>query len=353
MRIGHLFWQPTPDVTSSHQQRMKETLELTVLAEELGYDNICFVENHFSSYGLSPNPVLLAAAMGQHTERIILGTGIAVVPFWNPVRLAEDVATADLLLNGRFEVGLGRGYQQLEFEGLNVPYDMRQEFYEEGLDILIKAWTTTDLEHHGKHFTIPRPINVLPKPMSQPHPKVMVAATSEDSVRAAAATDFKVFGSGQQSQTGAKSQYEIYMEERKILGRPGDYWVYGMNRQVYVIDSTNKKDWERQRLETLGRARDLWRMAEGLRRNTVGHSHGQLTPRPVDDEPADLEGYAPRIIFGTPDEVLQQFRDLRDDLGVQEVNIMTEFGNLDFASARRSIELFGKEVLPALREDGI
>jgi alkanesulfonate monooxygenase SsuD/methylene tetrahydromethanopterin reductase-like flavin-dependent oxidoreductase (luciferase family) len=123
-----------------------------------------------------------------------------------------------------------------------------------------------------------------------------------------------------------------------------------MNRQVYVIDSTTPDEHERARIESLERARMLWRLGDGLRHDSVSYDRGVLTGHPLPDEPPDLEGYAPRVIFGTPDEVLAQFRALRAQ-GVQEVNLMTEFGFLDFARTRRSIELFGKEVLPALRED--
>lgn len=349
MRIGNLFWQPSLDPTRG-QERLRETIELTQLSEQLGFASVVFGENHFSNYGLSPNPVLLAAAIGQHTDHIEIGTGITVLPFWNPVRLAEDAAVADHLLNGRLTLGIGRGYQQVEFNGLNVPYDERQARYDEALDILLQAWTSDDLQYEGTYFQVPRGVNVLPKPLQKPHPRVLVAAITEESVRSAAATDFKVFGSGQQTVSdNAKSHHEIYLDERRRLGLTGDHWTVGMNRQVYVIDSTTPDEYERERINALERARTLWRLGDGLRRDLVGYDRGVLTGNPVPDEPADLEGYAPRVIFGTPDEVLAQFRKLAEQ-GVQEVNLMTEFGFLDFAKTRRSIELFGKEVLPALSE---
>ena len=349
MRIGNLFWQPSIDPGRGHE-RLRETIELTQLCERLGFDSVVFGENHFSNYGLSPNPVLLAAAIGQHTDRITVGTGIVVLPFWNPVRLAEDAAVADLLLNGRLELGIGRGYQQLEFNGLNIPYAQRQARYDEALAILLKAWTTDCLEHEGTYFQVPRGVNVLPKPLQKPHPRVLVAAITEESVRAAAATDFKVFGSGQQTVTEKRSHHDIYLEERRRLGLAGDHWVVGMNRQVYVIDSTRPDDHERERIAALERARTLWRLGDGLRHDSVSYDRGVVTGHPLTDEPPDLEGYAPRVIFGTPEQVLEQFRALRAQ-GVQEVNLMTEFGFLDFARTRRSIELFGKEVLPVLRAD--
>ncbi|HEY1966780.1 MAG TPA: LLM class flavin-dependent oxidoreductase, partial [Pseudonocardia sp.] len=186
MRIGNLFVQPSKDVNYDHGRRLSECIELVQLVDRLGFDVAVFGENHFSSYGFSPNPVLLAAAIGQHTERITLGTGVVVLPFWSPLRLAEDIATADQLLKGRFQVIIGRGYQPIEYGGLNIPYAERQERYEEVLDILLLAWQGREFSYQGKHYQVPRPVRVLPDTYSQPHPTIWVAGVTEESIRSAA-----------------------------------------------------------------------------------------------------------------------------------------------------------------------
>ncbi|WP_072807435.1 LLM class flavin-dependent oxidoreductase [Rhodococcoides yunnanense] len=372
MQFGNLFTQQTPDMSYSHADRLKETIELTKLAESLGYDSVSFAENHFSNYGYSPNPVLLAAAIGQHTERIRLGSAVAVLPFWNPIRLAEDVATADLLLGGRFELGIGRGYQHIEFNGLGLPYDERQDIYAEALEFLLGAWTSDEFTYEGKYFNVAKPINVLPKSFTKPHPKIMIGVASESSVRAAASTEFRVFGTslakvkkasdadnsaakGDQEKTAdeffgeSASHHEIYLAERKRLGLSGDHWVNGMNRQVYVTSArTGTKEYESELNDALVRSRLLTRMGYGLRTEIIDVNRGELVPLPQPGDPP-LESYLEHLVFGTPEEVTAQFRELAD-AGVQEVNLMIDYAGIPFEKARSCMRLFGEEVIPAIKE---
>ncbi|MEV0111153.1 LLM class flavin-dependent oxidoreductase [Nocardia sp. NPDC050799] len=372
MQFGNLFTQQTPDITYSHGDRLRETIELTQLAESLNYDSISFAENHFSNYGYSPNPILLAAAIGQHTDRIRLGSAVAVLPFWNPIRLAEDVATADLLLGGRFELGIGRGYQHIEFNGLGLPYEERQDMYAEALEFLLGAWTSDEFTYQGKYFNVSKPINVLPKSFTKPHPKIMIGVASESSVRAAASTEFRVFGTSLakvKKATGndrsaasegteksadeffgeSSSHHEIYLAERKRLGLSGDHWVNGMNRQVYVTSARRgTKEYESERNDALVRSRLLTRMGYGLRTEIIEVERGRLIAKPQPGDPS-LESYLEHLVFGTPDEVTAQFRDLAD-AGVQEVNLMIDYAGIPFEKARSCMSLFGEEVIPAMKE---
>ena len=365
MRIGNLFIQASKDVSYDHSTRLRETIELTQLVDQLGYDLVVFGENHFSNYAFSPNPVLLAATMGQHTERITLGTGVVVLPFWHPLRLAEDIATADQLLNGRLECIIGRGYQPLEFGGLNIPFQDRQGMYEEALEILLLAWQGREFTYDGKHYQVPRPVRVIPDPFQKPHPTLVVAGVTEESIRSAARTEFKVFGSQQlaAAKAGAKEVdaatgragelsggQAIYLDERRKCGLDDGHWRNAMNRQIFVVDSSNPTDYGQEKLEALTRSREALRLAEHMRAGTHGYDNGQISTTPIPNEP-ELESFLDRLIFGTPDEVLEQVRYLRDVQKVTDINIFTEFGFCDHRKARRSLELFGREVLPALRED--
>src|SRR5581483_7956347 len=121
MKIGHLFWQPTPDMAYSHAERLRETEELVQMCEALGFYGVSFGENHFSNYGYSPNPLMLAVGLGRHTERLNIATGVAVLPYWNPVRFAEDAATADLLLNGRLELAWDAATSNSSTRGSGCP----------------------------------------------------------------------------------------------------------------------------------------------------------------------------------------------------------------------------------------
>jgi alkanesulfonate monooxygenase SsuD/methylene tetrahydromethanopterin reductase-like flavin-dependent oxidoreductase (luciferase family) len=365
MRIGNLFVQPSRDVNYDHAQRLSECIELVQLVDELGFDVAVFGENHFTNYGFSPNPVLLSAAIGQHTNNIHLGTGVIVLPFWHPLRLAEDIATADQLLKGRFQVIIGRGYQQIEFGGLNIPYDERQQRYDEVLEILLLAWQGKDFTYEGQYYQVPRPVRVIPDTYTKPHPTIWVAGVTEESIRSAARTEFSVFGSQMiatksagstkvtdtEGRSGAFSGgREIYLDERRRHGLDDGHWRNAMNRQIFVVETTDPTDYGAERVEALQRSREALRLAHHLRAGTHRYDNGQIIASPLPDEP-ELEGFSDRMIFGNPDEVLEQVRYLRDEQGVTDINIFSEFGYVDHKKARRSLELFGKEVLPILREE--
>jgi alkanesulfonate monooxygenase SsuD/methylene tetrahydromethanopterin reductase-like flavin-dependent oxidoreductase (luciferase family) len=350
MKIGHLFWQPTPDMNFSHHERLQQTEALVQICEETGFHGVSFGENHFSNYGYSPNGLMLAVGLGRRTERLNIATGVAVLPYWNPLRFAEDAATADLLLDGRLELGVGRGYQQLEYEGLGIPYAERQERFAEALDIVLAAWTSTELKVDGEFTTNDRAVNVLPKPYTKPHPRLYLAAFHEDSLRFAASYDFKVFGVSQPVAGAAKRDHEIYLDERRKLGKEGDHFTTAMNRQVYVVDSSRPDRIEEARQSVIHRGLWQFRMGEGLRNGNIGYEAGRVRPRVQEVEPAP-EVFANAAVFGSPDMVIEQLRELRDEIGVQELNVMTDHGGLSFEEARTSVTLLGREVIPVLQED--
>src|SRR6267378_3862642 len=167
MRFGtfHLIGSPT---MAPPAQRFAETLAHIALADELGFGVVWVAEHHFSNYGYSANPLLLIARAAATAKRVRFGQAVLVSPFWHPIRLAEDIATTDLLTDGRLEVGLGRGYQPLEFHGFDVQQDDSRSIFEEQFELMRLAWTADDFTFEGQHYTVPTPITVLPRPLQQP-----------------------------------------------------------------------------------------------------------------------------------------------------------------------------------------
>src|SRR5258708_3032640 len=120
MRFGTFHLIGSPNMVPAGQ-RFAETLDHIALADELGLDSVWVAEHHFSNYGYSANPLLLIARASASAPRVRFGQAVLVTPFWNPLRLAEDIAITDLLTNGRLELGFGRGYQPLQFPPRRVP----------------------------------------------------------------------------------------------------------------------------------------------------------------------------------------------------------------------------------------
>jgi luciferase family oxidoreductase group 1 len=177
MKFGmlHLFENP---VEKTEYQIVKEQLSLMKAAEDLGFDSIWPAEHHFTEYGYCGSPALSLAAIAAETKRIRLGTGIVVLPFHNPVRVAEEFAMLDLMSDGRVDFGVGRGYQPVEYQGFQIDQVKSRGIFNEALEVILQAWTQEKVNFKGVHFSI-QDQPVRPKPLQKPHPPVYVASISD------------------------------------------------------------------------------------------------------------------------------------------------------------------------------
>ena len=151
-----------------------ELLEQVEAAEDLGFDSFWIAEHHFHEYGALPRPAIWMAAAAQRTKRIKLGCAVVVLPFDNPLRVAEDLAMVDVLSNGRLEVGVGSGYLAHEFAGFNLDPQEKRERFDESLAILQKAWTGEKFSHTGKFYNC-KDVQLNVVPVQKPSPTIHIA----------------------------------------------------------------------------------------------------------------------------------------------------------------------------------
>src|SRR5262249_4743783 len=137
MDIGTFLLMQSPSARSS-QEIFDRAVELSVAAEELGYRNVWMAEHHFSTYGYLSRPIQLATYVAAKTKKLRVGTAVIVVPLHNPLVVAEEIATVDVLSGGRFDIGLGRGYQHYEFERFGLELDAGRSRFDESVDIIVK-----------------------------------------------------------------------------------------------------------------------------------------------------------------------------------------------------------------------
>jgi alkanesulfonate monooxygenase SsuD/methylene tetrahydromethanopterin reductase-like flavin-dependent oxidoreductase (luciferase family) len=157
--------------------------EIAELMDNLGYYAFWGAEHHFQREGYEcfPNLILLSTHLAGRTQHLKFGCGFNIAPLWHPIRLAEDYAMADVLTRGRVIFGIGRGYQTREVESLGAPLldrEANRELFEEQVEIILKAFNEESFSHHGKHYTIPAPvefrgydlkdITVVPRPVHRP-----------------------------------------------------------------------------------------------------------------------------------------------------------------------------------------
>lgn len=189
MRFG-LFGSATarhggPDVDSG--QGYRQFVDYNIEAEALGYHSTFLVEHHFTGFGQVSASLALLTWVAAKTRTLRLGTAVLVLPWHNPVLLAEQAATIDLLSGGRLDFGVGKGYRHPEFAGFCVPMAEADARFAESLEVIVKAWTSKQrFSHHGKFWRFADVI-VEPPTAQKPHPPIWMAAGNPDSIRQVAA----------------------------------------------------------------------------------------------------------------------------------------------------------------------
>src|SRR5882724_3536883 len=179
MRYG-LFYLPSslPISRADGSERLRAVVEQTAYAEQLGFDSIWLAEHHFHSFGglFSATPVI-GAAIAQRTSTIRIGTAVILLPYHNPLRVAEDYATLGCLSGGRLQFGIGHGFVKWEALTFGIPLDDLRERFKENLEVVLKAWKEPTLNHKGR-FHEYHGVEVYPRPVQEPYPTVWMAATT-------------------------------------------------------------------------------------------------------------------------------------------------------------------------------
>jgi len=179
MEFG-LFDQLPCAATQDTAARYQDIISQSQLADELGLDSVWLAEYHFNPrFSVMPAPLLVASAIAQCTRNLRIGTAVNLLPLHQPIRLAEEVATLDLLSRGRAIFGIGRGSNPEHYEGMGIPVDEGRPRFAEALEVVLKCWTEPRVSHQGGYYQV-NGVSVVPKPVQQPHPPVYIAANSPE-----------------------------------------------------------------------------------------------------------------------------------------------------------------------------
>jgi alkanesulfonate monooxygenase SsuD/methylene tetrahydromethanopterin reductase-like flavin-dependent oxidoreductase (luciferase family) len=340
MNFGTFLLMQSPSARSSPEIYARG-LEMAQAAETLGFHNVWLAEHHFSTYGYLSRPAQLATYIAAKTTRLRVGTAVIVVPLHHPLVIAEEIATLDLLSGGRLDVGLGRGYQQYEFERFGLELESGRGRWDESVDIILKALGGQPFSYDGKFFKIPD-TSVFPQPVQTPRPPIWITAQSPQSLEAAVRRGFHVLTGGFGVPIERLAEFRRLFD--RVVGevKPAHPLEVGVQRAVYVADSLADA---RAAAE---QARWNMRVTLSLRHHYERVEHGRAIPVPAAKEP-DLDELLDRfLVIGTPDTCLRQIRRIRELVGITHFNGSFWFGDLEHARVLRSMERFAKEVMPAL-----
>src|SRR4029079_8660842 len=284
--------EPGTELTDS-SQGFREWIENNVEAEALGFHSTFVVEHHFTGFGQVSASLNLLTWLGARTTTLRLGTAVIVLPWHNPVLLAEQAATLDLLSGGRLNFGVGKGYRPAAFASFCIPQAEADERFEEGLALIVKSWISEQrFSHHGKfwHF---EDIIVEPPTAQKPHPPIWMAAGTPDSIRKVAARGAKWLLDQHASMALTIERFNIYKSEVEKLGRRFDPMDVGVSRAFFVCRNAEEKA---KAIET--------RFANQQRLVKADASpDGQKSTASLLSFDQTLDAAGDSALFGTPDEI--------------------------------------------------
>jgi len=235
-----------PDAAAS-ARGFFDFIETNVEAEALGYHSSFVTEHHFTNIGQLSAPLTLLTFLAARTTRLRLGTAILVLPWHNPVLLAEQVATLDLLSRGRLDLGIGKGYRHNEFAGFAMPPVEAEPRFEEVVDVLVRALASNEaFSHHGRFFRFDEVV-VEPPPYQRPHPPLWLAAGSDSSIAACARRGFNLLLDQFASPRQIGERIALYRRELEATGRLFDPMRVAVARNVFVAQGTTETEAARGR----------------------------------------------------------------------------------------------------------
>ena len=222
----------------THQEAIRESMEEVDLAEQLGLDTVWLGEMHFNpARSVLSAPIVIASSIATRTKRLRVGMAVQVLPLIHPLRIAEEAATVDQLSEGRFEFGVGRSGNVRAYDIMGIDYGESKDRFQEALDIILMAWSGETFSYEGKYNHITN-ASISPLPYQQPHPKVRIAASSEDSFGRIGRLGYPIFlGLRTMDVEDLKTNLQEYKQEWKAAGHPGEGGDINVRFPVYIAPS--------------------------------------------------------------------------------------------------------------------
>jgi alkanesulfonate monooxygenase SsuD/methylene tetrahydromethanopterin reductase-like flavin-dependent oxidoreductase (luciferase family) len=324
----------------------KDSLELMIYADRLGFDSVWIGEEHFYSFGICPSPQLFLTALARETSQIRLGTAISLLPFEHPLRKAEDFAMLDILSNGRLNFGVGRGLIPKHFEGFQVKPQESRARYEESLAIIEKAWTEDAFSYEGRFWQIPE-LSLSPKPIQKPCPPIYRGLASPEGYESAG-----IKGHGGLIVpwlSGAHPEVRKSVERYRTIAREHGHQHVPT---VFVFWLFIDQDYQRavtEAREVTQRYVDLTLqfIPRTIVDNLPPNDPRRLFWQQITSMPSEVES---RALVGAPSDCRRRLAELRDEFGIDHIAFYLHAGARDIGSARRGLELCAKEVMPEFRQ---
>ncbi len=326
----------------SWTQLYRDDIELAVYSESLGLDHVWLTEHHFVDDGYSPALLPIATAIAARTKTVRIGTFVLLLPLHQTVRLAEDIATADVISQGRIDVGLGLGYRVGEFDGMGISPRERGARFNEQLPLLRQLLDGENVTFEGRFHHL-QGARIMPPAVQQPVP-LWVGARGDKALDRAARMGCHL--------AGVSADHRLKYREalRRHQREPDDYHVSQMVL-VYVADS-KEQAWQ----DTAAPVNHMlqlyydWAVEAGDSNNDDQDSRAIPSPEQLRREQA-CDFFGEPAFIGTADYVYAGLRDMLKRSPCTHLVLMGVLPGAPPSGTRRSVELFAEEVMPRLKQD--
>lgn len=291
---------PLPSVYERAMQRI-------AIMDSSGYDTVWLAEHHFTGYSVCPSVHMMGVHVASRTRTLRIGMGVSLAAFYHPLRLAEEVAFLDVLSGGRVNWGAGRGFDPTEFAVFGVPVEESGRRFHEAVEIVLAAWKSERLTWSGEHWHF-HDVEVLPKPLQQPHPPVWLAAGSPGALRWSGRRGYSVLLGPHSTFEENLGHRELYRQELEAAGFTIEGRQIPMARFVAVAESDAAA-------EEIARRGAEWLagtyMSPGKATRPASPDQAILTMDPQ----AKIDRYlASVMIHGSPERVIDHIARLRDEM---------------------------------------
>ena len=312
----------------------REFIDYVLAAENVGFQGMFLVEHHFTGQGQLSASLNLLSYLAAKTTRIRLGTGVVVLPWHNPILLAEQVATLDVLSGGRVDLGIGRGYRKEEFAQFCVPLSEAQDRFEECFDLMLKSWANDKrFSHHSKRWNF-EDIVVEPAPIQRPHPPIWLAGGSAPGIAYIASKNYNLMLDQLATVQQVRERVGAFLDGLEKIGQARDSTRCAIARSVTIVRT------EAERQKALERRRETFKRIGAI----AVHGTPGATPQPVSQADPDL-ATDDSALMGTPQEIVDRIGQLAEaGAGYILITMPT--------LTPESMQQFAEEILPHVKDLG-
>ena len=338
MDFNHFLTSYMPDPKIGSKLHFDNMLEQAVLAEKLGYSTVSIPEHHLVNILMMPSPLQMAVKIASITKKINITTGIAVLPLHDMRTYAGEVATADILTDGRLILGVGRGAFAWEMKSLGTPIETSKEKFVESLEVLQKLLKEKDVSHKGKYYNF-EPITIMPRPISKSIP-MMIAAMDLNSIKDAASRGFHVQSTVLSGNKELLIQrVNAFKEGCEILGEEGKLLKLSMQRMAYLAKDEKDAE-EKNRL-----AYEYYKRFDNMFTGPGKVKRGEVEPL---ERNQTYEEMKKNLLICPVNEMIDKLS-IYAEAGVDEIIISSSFGQ-NQKDLIESMHRISEEIIPYFKK---